>query len=252
MEGVTDDLRLPTADNLRDVAGPGYRAADGTPLRPGVFFRSNRLTLGDDDLAVVSTLGLTAIHDLRRHDEVEQHPDVEVPGASWHHHDVLGVAADDAARFTDPAQTRALMEQAYRDFVTSPRSREALGSLLLHLAAGEGPQLFHCTSGKDRAGWAAYVVLAVAGVDEGTRRADYLLSNERTRGSRAVFEERIAEALGPEAVPVISPALEVREAYLDLSLALVEEEYGDLGGYLARGLGVPEDARAAIRARLLG
>lgn len=242
---------LASADNLRDVAGPGYRAADGTPLRSGVLFRSNKLTLSAEDLETVAGLGLRGIHDLRRDSEVAEVPDTAVPGAAWHQHDVLGVSADDAAELTEPAHTVAMLEQAYADFVTHPRSRAAFGSLLRHLAQDEGPQLFHCQSGKDRAGWAAYLVLWICGVDEETRLADYLLSNERTRGSRATFEERVAAARGEDFLAVVAPALEVREAYLAISLRLVADEYGGLAGYLRHGLGLDEAVPGALRARLL-
>ena len=42
-------LRLASADNLRDVAGPGYATRDGGRVRTGVFYRSNDLRLTDAD-----------------------------------------------------------------------------------------------------------------------------------------------------------------------------------------------------------
>ena len=59
-------VRLASADNFRDVTGPdaAYVAADGTPLRRGVAYRSNELQLTDAD-AAPSPLGVATIYDLR-------------------------------------------------------------------------------------------------------------------------------------------------------------------------------------------
>ena len=96
-------VRLASADNFRDVTGPdaAYVAADGTPLRRGVAYRSNELQLTDADAATIAGLGIAAIHDLRTTHEVEAHPDVDVAGATWHHLEVGGIpmeAIDDLPR----------------------------------------------------------------------------------------------------------------------------------------------------------
>ncbi|MBD8871166.1 tyrosine-protein phosphatase [Nocardioides donggukensis] len=249
---TTELLRLASADNFRDVAGPGegYPTRDGGRVRRGVFFRSNQLALSPEDAAVVAGLGLTAIHDLRRADEIESNPDVEVPGATWHHHDVLGVGAADAVGNLDVEETVTMMERAYTDFVLDPASRAALGSLFGHLAHDPGPQLFHCTAGKDRTGWAGAVLLELAGVDDEVVFEDYLLSNDYSARSRAGYEEAIREALGEEAVAVLVPVLEVREEYLALSRRLVETTYGGLDGYLREGLGLDEATLTALAGKL--
>lgn len=245
---------LGSVDNLRDVAGPdeGYPTRDGRRVRRGVFYRANALRPDDDDLARLVGLGLRVVHDLRRADEVASHPDREVPGAQWRHVDVLGVAADDALGFTDAAQSRAMMETVYRDFVHRPAVRAALARVLRDLATAPLPQLFHCTAGKDRTGWLAVLLLHLADVDEATVRADYLLSNQRTAGSRARYEQLIVDGLGPAMLPVLQPVLVVTDDYLDLALGEVESAYGDLDGYLRDGLGLPDRVLAALRSRLVG
>ena len=63
-------VRLASADNFRDLTGPGHRTADGRALRPGLVYRSNELALTDDDAARVADLGVTTILDLRHADEI--------------------------------------------------------------------------------------------------------------------------------------------------------------------------------------
>nr|WP_246283556.1 tyrosine-protein phosphatase [Nocardioides perillae] len=244
---------LGSVDNLRDVAGSGegYPTRDGGRVRRGVFYRANLLRPDDDDLALLTGLGLRVVHDLRRADEVAAHPDRELPGAEWRHVDVLGVAADDALGFTTPEESRRMMEAVYRDFVHRPSVRDALARVLRDLASDPLPQLFHCTAGKDRTGWVAVLLLHLAGVEEPTIRADYLLSNERTAASRARYERMIVEGLGEQMLPVLEPVLVVTDDYLDLALGEVAATYSDLDGYLRDGLGLPDDVLDALRERLV-
>ena len=99
-------VRLASADNFRDVTGPGYVATDGTQLRAGVFFRSNELGLTDEDAGTIAELGITDIYDLRGNDEVEAHPDVEVPGATWTYFEVKGIPMDSVADAGDRGRRR--------------------------------------------------------------------------------------------------------------------------------------------------
>ena len=90
-------VRLASADNFRDVTGPGYRSHDGTPLRAGVLYRSNELGLTHEDAAALAGLGVTAIYDLRGAHEIEAHPDVAVPGAVNEHLEVGGIPMEEVS-----------------------------------------------------------------------------------------------------------------------------------------------------------
>ncbi len=48
------------------------------------------------------------------------------------------------------------------------------------MEADKTPLMFHCTAGKDRAGFAAALFLAALGVDRETIIEDYMLTNELT------------------------------------------------------------------------
>ncbi len=245
-------LRLASADNFRDVAGTGYPSRHGSRLRREVFYRSNELQLTDDDAVTMLGLGLTAVHDLRTAEEVAAHPDAVLPGATWRHFDVLGVPPDDLAGLERREQAEALMARVYRGFVEDPGPRAAFGGLLRALADTEGPQLFHCTTGKDRTGWAAALLLHVAGVADEVVLADYLRSNELARASRGRYLTMVETALGRDKVDVYERVLVADESYLATAYAAVGASYGSLGGYLTRGLGLEDEVLARLRARLLG
>ena len=252
--GGVESFGLASAENFRDVAGPGagYPTRDGTRVRRGLLYRSGELQLTRDDTLALVGLGLTAIHDLRSADEVAAHPDAVVPGAAWRHFEVVGIPMDDLIDLTDEREATALMDRVYRSFVDDPRSRRAFGSFLRRVAGQDGRQLFHCTTGKDRTGWAAALLLHVAGVPDEVVVEDYLRSNECARSSHARYLTMVETALGAEMVPVYERVILADERHLSTAYAAVATSYGSLAGYLAEGLGVDDEVLARLRARLVG
>ena len=244
-------LRLASADNFRDVAGPGYATHDGARVRRGVFFRSNELRLNATDHDAISGLGLRAVLDLRSKLEIERHPDAEVPGAAWHNFDVSGIPMEQVAELRDRRSAVELMDRVYRSFVDSAEALEEFGGLFRQLATG-GPQLFHCTAGKDRTGWVAALLLHIAGVDDPTIESDYLLTNALTGRSRARVEAEIVRLLGAEHLAAFEPTLVADIEYLRSGYEAIEEKYGDRMTYLVDGLGLDDatitDLRSLLRA----
>jgi protein-tyrosine phosphatase len=246
-------VRLASADNFRDVTGPdaAYSAADGRPLRRGVVFRSNELQLTHADAAMISRLGVTAVYDLRSAHEVAAHPDVEVPGATWTHVEVGGIPMVELETLTSRETAAQVMRDVYRSFVEAPEARAAFGELLRHIAdAEDGATLFHCAAGKDRTGWAAALLLHVAGVDDPTILADYLLTNTFSSATRDKYLGMVREHLGEEKVEVYEVAMLVREDYLHEAYAAVEAAYGSRLDYVRDGLGLADNEVSRLRDKL--
>ncbi len=251
-DAPTELLRLASADNFRDVAGPGYRTRDGGRVRRGVYYRSNELQLSDADAAALGRLGVAAVHDLRSAPEIEAHPDVDIPGATWHHVAVSGIPMEMVDGLADTAAATRVMHEVYEGFVRSDAARSSYATLLTALAEGPGPQLFHCTAGKDRTGWAAALLLEVAGVDRDTIVADYLLTNEVSSATREKYLALVGEHLGPDKVAVYEPTMVVEPSYLQAGYDAVDADFGSLDGYLRDGLGLSADVIGKLRARLVG
>ncbi len=245
-------VRLASADNFRDVTGPdaAYVAADGTPLRRGVVYRSNELQLSHADAATIAGLGVTAVYDLRSAHEVEAHPDVEVPGATWHHVEVGGIPMFELEDLTSREAADEVMRHLYRSFVEAPEARAAFGRLLRHIADAEGATLFHCAAGKDRTGWAAALLLHVAGADDATILEDYLLTNTFSSATREKYLGLVREHLGEEKVSVFEVAMVVRDDYLQEAHDAADAAYGSREGYLRDGLGLDDDTVDRLRARM--
>ena len=256
-------LPIPTAPNLRDLGG--WPTDGGGRVRRGLVFRSAELgRLSVADAGAVAALGITTVYDLRTTAERAQEPDRLPAGVDLVVLDVLADAGGDAAAtlaelVADPASLRSalaggggarLLEDTYRSIVTLPSAVTAYRTLLGDLArADRRPAVFHCTTGKDRTGWAAAVVLMLLGVPDGDVMADYLLTNDELLPQLAPVFDRFAAAGGDPAQ--LRPLLGVEPAYLATALAEMRERHGTVERYVTDGLGLPVATIDALRSALV-
>ena len=109
------------------------------------------------------------------------------------------------------------------------------------------PALFHCSAGKDRAGWACSITLLALGVDEDEVIEQYLLSN---REALRILE-RLSAASMADWNELYRPLLEVRREYIETSLTEMRRHWGGFDDYLERGLGIGADERKQLMQNLL-
>ena len=240
-------LHLKTAPNFRDVGG--YRTRDGHWVRMGLAYRSDQLDrLNDADLAVIARLAPTLIVDLRTQGE-RRAADRLAPGAAPMIADVLADQPVNNSAFSKldspEAGVKALTE-ANRMFVSLPSAKDAYSRLFTRLQSPD-VAVYHCTSGKDRTGWATAVLLTALGVPREAVIADYLASNGYlVEKNRAMFA-----ALPPATAANLEPVMTVRAAYLEAAFAEVDKRYGSFDRYLREGLGLDRAALERLRAKFL-
>lgn len=243
-------------DNFRDVAGGdgGYRTGDGRHLRTGVFYRSNALTPGDTDLAILTGLHLSTVYDLRTPDEVAKTSDRVPTGTTYRQISVIGDGAqfnDAMAALNSADEASELMRDLYRGFVAGDTERRAFAALLTGLANESGPAVIHCTAGKDRTGFAAYLLHQIAGVPMKTTMGDFLESNSRSSQSIARTVDSLRQSRGPAAAEVMTPLLTVDRSYLEAAITEIDARYGTVTNYLRDGLGLQDSTLEALRQRLV-
>jgi protein-tyrosine phosphatase len=251
---------LPDIPNLRDVGGHPTR--DGGRVRTGVLFRSVDLGRATEvQVAALADLGIRAVYDLRTADERAIAPDRLPPGAELVVADVL---VDDVG--SSPAAFSAVLEDAasaeralgggraelffvdkYRDFVATLGACAAYRTFFTQLATPERrPGLVHCTSGKDRTGWAAAALLLLLGVPEGLVMDDYLASNGALG---PVFDPFVAAFRDRGGDPgLLLPLVEARPEYLESALAEVRRAHGSIERYFEDGLGIGATGVDGLRA----
>ncbi len=227
--------------NFRDLGG--IVTADGHKVRWGMIYRSGDLSkLTSSDVTYLGSLHLNTVIDFRSESEVALAPD-KLPEGVQH----LNIAIDDS--LLDKQQIITWLQEgnaevfdtiliyANRLFVTEYHDQFAL--FLQQLQQADGPIVFHCTQGKDRAGWATALFLSALGVDRETIIENYLASNDYLN---SYIEKTIAliNAAGMNG-ELIRPMLEVKREYLETALDLVDSEFGGMESYLKNQLGVDVD-----------
>src|SRR6478609_7778160 len=174
------NIAIATVPNLRDLGG--WSTTDGGRVRRGLVYRSAEFSdLAGADLDAFVGLGIRSVFDFRTEGERTAEPNRLDPQISYVVADVLrdspGAApADLFAVFDDPVAANAMLgggksvtlfEGAYRDIVGLPSALDAYRRFFADLAdAANRPALFHCTTGKDRTGWAAAALLLLLGVGD--------------------------------------------------------------------------------------
>lgn len=256
--GLPRQLQLEGSRNFRDLGG--YLCAGGRRVRPGLLFRSDQLSqLSAADLQVIRDLGIRTVVDLRRAAERAAQPDrlddtgidqvwlpVDAQGT-----DLRGLLEQLHNGTMDAADARRHLIEANRQFAAdfSGQYRQLLALLA---QAERYPLVFHCTGGKDRAGFAAAVVLLALGADRATVFHDYLATNTCTAALHAEVMAALPTMTEIRATPdTISTLLRVEPDYLETALTTAETLHGSLDNYLDRALGLTPARRSRLRALLL-
>ncbi len=111
------------------------------------------------------------------------------------------------------------------------------------------PALVHCTTGKDRTGWAVAALLLWLGVAPDEVVREYLLSDlEVRRAFGHAIDDFVARGGRRD---VIEPLMSVRTDFLDAALGAMVETYGSIETYFRTGLGLDEATLVALRAAFL-
>lgn len=247
---------LKSADNFRDIAGidTSYKV-DGGALRPKTAYRSNALELNDADFSTLNGLGIATVIDLRTPKEIEEHPDRVPDGARYVNIDVSGGATganpNASIKMDTPEDAAKLLEQANDQFVTNPGMRERLGQVLTTIAQSDGPVVFHCTAGKDRAGWTSAILQMTAGASSDDVMANYLATNDYTKDRVEATTEKIRKAKGDQAAEANAVLLGVQKSFLQTGLDAMEKNYGGIDRYLTDGLGLTPDVVQQLRDKLV-
>jgi hypothetical protein len=202
-QGVRSPERLVPltgAFNFRDLGG--YPGREGQSTRWGVLFRSDTLhELSGADVALLSSLGLATIIDLRTSRELDRTgrgPLGELP-IGFHHLSVIQEEGGEA--MAAPAPPGEELSERYLWYLESGR-RSLAEALTLVAEPANLPVVFHCAAGKDRTGVLAALVLDILGVADEVIVADYVITAERMPlildryRSDPAFAERMATLPG--------------------------------------------------------
>ena len=112
--------------------------------------------------------------------------------------------------------------------------------------------MFHCTAGKDRAGFAAAITLIALGVSKEKVIDDYMKTNIFTADRIDEMLDQIKlMSLFQADVEVLRPLLGVEQEYIETAFKTAEEKYGSLENYIREGLEISDQEIIELRSLLL-
>lgn len=266
---LKQSIPLKSIQNARELGG--YLNADGRRIKDGVLLRTANLHgISDEDIRLLTdTYHVQHIVDFRLGMELSGAEDPPINGAEYHHINVIdisGMCAETGAA-PDMAQLDAMQiiefslqsgmvnENMYIGFLANDTGKEAYSEFfrILLSADPERAVLWHCTSGKDRTGLAAMLLLSALGVDEETIIADYLLTNDyyapRIAGMKQLLNSKGCDDAYIDRAILVFDA--VNERYMRNAIAYLKKEYGSVVGYIRDGLSISQAEINSLKEKLL-
>jgi len=247
-------LPMDGAHNTRELGG--YKTTDGKSVKWGMLYRSDKLSdISDTDQAYLQDLGIKKIIDFRSKEEKEEDPDIIPKGIDYIE---MPISVDGAMRSKIEAvlkgetnkDVKSFLIDANKEFVSN--YTDVYEDFLRNLIDDDGPALFHCTAGKDRAGFAAAITLIALGVSKEDVIDDYMKTNQFTK-------ERIEEIIGQIELmtlyqtdaEILRPLLGVEREYIETAFQTAEEKYGSLENFIRDGLNISDEDIQKLRNKFI-
>jgi len=249
--------------NFRDLGG--YAAGDGRKVKWGLVYRSGELSqLSNDDVRKLGGLGIKSVLDLRSPEEVSARGAGRLPPEAKSY--PMPIASSDMFAKLIPMFLKGDFSQVPPDMLDMVNrmlvrdfTEQYAGLLRVVSDRANRPLVFHCTQGKDRAGFGAAMVLSALGVPWETVVEDYLLSNhfrkEENDKMLGMIRKFAASQAGPEGEQIafsrVEGLLYVKEQSLQAAQAEIMERYGSIAAFLSEGLGCSDAGLQRLRDELL-
>ncbi len=246
--------------NIRDIGGLSVK--DGRHIKYGKIIRGGLLAkLSDEDIPIINGLHLTDIIDFRSSYEFESFPDYPFEGVRIHNIPVLKVSTqEESTKRIKSADGNLLwfledqtsgfdhLRKIYSEFVSTKEGVSAFKKFFEIVSQKDVVVYFHCSQGKDRTGFAAYLFEIALGVSEKDAMDDYLLSN--------MAMEKRAEALlrsveyrpfyNEEYKKNLTDVFSTKVEYMQAAISQMNKLYGSTLNFIEKGLGVNIEALKAI------
>ena len=260
---------LTSVKNARELGG--YAAADGRHIKKGILLRTAKLSgISDEETALLrNTYKVSDIIDFRMPMEIAGFEDPVISGAEYHNIDVMQLTDSEFAAFADIQSDlndiRAIIDimarydlfgtALYKKYLDCESGKRGFGDFfrIILAAAPDRAVLWHCTSGKDRTGLAAMLLMTALGVDEETVVSDYMLTNAYNSASIDKMKRYFSSLGWDEALTEMGLGVfeSVEERFLRESIAHLNEKYGSVLDYIHNGLGITEKQIEELKERCL-
>ena len=237
-------------NNGRDLGG--YYTADGThQVKPGLLFRTAKLAdCTEGDVALLQSLGIKKVIDLRMLTERLSKPDKTIPGAenivisTQTIPNIFVITGEDWLMMLSAIKSGVMdtyMTGMYRQLISDPMAIRGTKQFFKEVLSAKGAVLWHCTSGKDRTGIEAYLLMCALGVSEEVARAEYLNTNVFMEGkAQENYDKAYKYTHSKWIASEFFKHEGVSESWLNVALTVMAS-YGGVQAYLRDVIKLTED-----------
>lgn len=252
-----------TFEKLSNTRDLGDLKLSGISVKKNRLIRSGQLFFASEgDLETLSNIKVRNIIDFRSTREKKEKPDPSVKGSTYLHLPVFdeskqGITREEKGKSAfeellesldaSPDGAIRYMTRTYTDFITDSF---ALGqySRFLEVLAGtkEGATLWHCTAGKDRAGFASILILEILGAEREEIIRDYLLTNDYLKDEISDIFRMLGPVFSGRKI-ILEAFFSAREEYVNALYEKIDEEYGSVDAFLSEKLGISSKMREKLK-----
>ena len=251
-ENLREDYRkLPFtgAHNFRDLGG--YKTEDGRTVKWGKIYRSDNLhSLTDEDLKYMKRLNIKSVVDFRSLEERESEPDRLNPDMTQ----VLLPINFQPKELDDDSIKNIIKDLTFGDLDSSNLLRdfniviveefaEEYKNFFRYIIENNAePLVFHCTAGKDRAGFASAMILTILGVPREKVIEDYLLTNTYVKDhvDDKMLEIELKTFFRADTDNLRKINL-VEERYIQAAFDTIDSKWGGMDRYISEALNLNEE-----------
>lgn len=252
-------IELENLPNTRDLGG--IKTKDGKTIKDHKLLRSGQLYIASKkDIEVLTEkYQLSLIIDFRSFSEKEEKPDPQINGVKYLYNPIMkeitkGVTRDkksddDTVKMiildmaNDLSRAEKYMEGIYEQIINDDYALSQYGKFIDALIENKnGSSLWHCTAGKDRAGFATVLVLECLGVDRETIIQDYLLTNDYVKRDIDLMVNNIKKEYDfPLINEVVHALFGIKREYLETVYSVINKKYGTMRNFLKEKINVDEN-----------
>lgn len=249
------EYRLTFQKNIRDLGG--LIGFNNRRIKEGRLYRGGALIkVKEEDVPTIKSFKLTDIVDFRTNIEHKYRPDYQIEGVSYHNFSTFKANPKEEAEVRKYDDGNLLwfieegddgfkhLKKTYDSFVLAKEGKEAFKNFFKVLLSKDDIVVyFHCSQGKDRAGFAAYLLEIALGVSHEDAFKDYLLTNvameEKIKHLLPMVENK--EYYDEEYRKSLIDVFSAKEEYLNSAISKANEHYGSIMNFLTKELEVDID-----------
>ncbi|MCH5180962.1 MAG: tyrosine-protein phosphatase [Erysipelotrichales bacterium] len=251
-------IELEGLPNTRDLGG--LKTKDGRTIKHKKLLRSGQLHFATekDKEILLNDYNLGIIVDFRSLDEKEEKPDPTLSGVKYFYNPVMreitkGITRDEKSdkdtikmiiidMADDLERAEKYMEEIYESLINDDYALSQYGKFIDLLIENKNKaSLWHCTAGKDRAGFATFLVLECLGVDKETIIEDYLLTNKYVQKDVETMVNVINKEYNLHVDDVVKALFGIKRIYLENIYDTIEKKYGNMREFLKEKINVTDE-----------